>query len=356
MAQPPPSTATVSSILECLPRLRWRCLGWRDAWTLLVGAYNGWMADQAPRLGAALAFYTLLSMAPILVIIITIAGLAYGQQAAEGRLVWEIQGLVGRPGALVIQSLLKTTHGPGHGLVASAVGLATLFFGATTVVNELRNSLNNIWHVPPKRDQSTWQSLLDVLKYRFRSFLMVIGIGFMLMGVLILSAWLTAFDNTPGMFAMPSWFVQLLYSALSFAMITFLFALLFRFVPDIVLEWEDVLVGSLFTAALFSAGKYLIGLYLAKASIGTAYGAAGSLVAVLVWVYYSAQVFFFGAEFTCVYAHKYGALFRKRLALESEQAEVNKSEQHVITPGAPEHRPQAIIVPESVEEVKQRSV
>ena len=271
-----------------LSHTRVTCVGWGDAVSLMKGAYDGWMADRAPRLGAALAFYTLLSMAPIVVIVIAIAGLAYGQQAAEGRLVWEIQGLVGRPGALVIQSLLKTARGPGRGLIASAVGLSTLFFGATAVVNELRDALSTIWHVPEKRDQSALRSVVALIKSRFLSFAVVVATGFVLMVFLILNAWLATFGQyAPSTLVMPRWALHAFYWAGSFAILMVLFAVLFKFMPDVVLEWKDVLVGAAVTTLLFSIGKYLIGLYLGSTTVATAYGAAGSLVIVLVWVYYS---------------------------------------------------------------------
>ncbi len=300
---------------------RLRCVAWRDVIELVKSTYAGWMEDKAPRLGASLAFYTLLSMAPMTIIIIAIAGLVFGQKAAEGRLVWEIQGLVGRQAALVIQSLLGSARGSGRGLVATAVGLGTLFFGATAVVNELRDALNTIWRVPPKPEQGYLQSVLSIVKVRFLSFAVVVGVGFLLMVLLVINAFLRAFGPYLEEVAPAHWIPQVVYSIASFIVMTCLFAAIFKLLPDIALEWSDVMVGSIFTAALFSIGRYLIGLYLGKSTVASAYGAAGSLVILLVWVYYSAQVFFFGAEFTAAYTRRYGSLFRRTLEVQQSQPE-----------------------------------
>jgi len=299
---------------------RWlRCVAWRDVFALVKITYDGWIEDKAPRLGASLAFYTLLSMAPMTIVIIAIAGLVFGRKAAEGRLVWEIQGLVGRQAALVIQSLLGSARGSGRGLVATLVGLGTLFFGATAVVNELRDALNTIWRVPPKPEQGYLQSVLSILKVRFVSFAVVVGVGFLLMALLLINAFLQAFGPYLEEVAPAHWIPQATYSIVSFVVMTALFAAIFKLLPDITLEWGDVMIGSVFTAALFSIGRFLIGLYLGTSSVASAYGAAGSLVILLVWVYYSAQVFFFGAEFTAAYTRRYGSLFRRTLEMQRSQ-------------------------------------
>lgn len=289
---------------------------WSEIRKMVYLTYTGWMNDRAQRLGAALAFYTLLSMAPMIIVVIAIAGLAFGAQAAEGRLIWEIQGLVGYQGAVAIQGLLRNARGIGSGTIATMVGFLTLFFGATGVVNELRDALNTIWHVPPRTDDSNWKSLLQLLWSRVFSFAMIVGIGFLLLVSLVVNAWLSAAGRFFGeVLPTPAWILQIVYTALSFIVISALFAVLFKVLPDVVLEWRDVVVGAAATSILFSIGKFLIGLYLGKAGVASTYGAAGSLVIVLVWVYYSSQIFFLGAEFTCVYAHRHGSLLRKRLEL-----------------------------------------
>jgi membrane protein len=309
------------------------CLSWRDVLVLVKSTYSGWIQDKAPRLGASLAFYTLLSMAPMMIVVIAIASLAFGAQAAKGRLVSETQSLVGWQGAVVIQSLIGSTRGWGRGIVASAVGLGTLFFGATAVVNELRDALNTIWHAPPKPEQSYFRSFVGILRDRFLSFVVVLGAGLLLTMLLVISALLRAFGPyLSELLPAHSWMPEF-YAIASFLIMTVLFAVVFKLLPDVKLEWSDVLIGAVFTSILFSIGRYLIGLYLGKTTIGSGYGAAGSLVIVLVWVYYSAQVFFFGAEFTAVYTRRYGSIFRRTLELRQTQPKAQ-----VVTPeSAPEH-------------------
>jgi len=296
------------------------CLPWTDIPALVKSTYSGWIQDKAPRLGAALAFYTLLSMAPMLIVVIAIASLAFGPQAAKSRLVWEIQHMVGWQGATVIQSLLGSARGWGRGIVASAIGLGTLFFGATAVVNELRDALNTIWRVPPKREQGYFRSFVGILKDRFLSFIVVVAGGFLLMLLLVISASLRAFGPLVSeLLPVHSWLPRALYAIASFLLMAGLFAVLFKLLPDIRVEWGDVLIGAVFTSVLFNIGKYLIALYLGKTTAGSGYGAGGSLVIVLLWVYYSAQVFFFGAEFTAVYTRRYGSIFRRMLELRQSQ-------------------------------------
>lgn len=291
-------------------------MDWADFKGLVKNTYRGWTADRAPRLGAALAFYTLLSMAPMIVVVIAIAGFAFGEKAAEGRLIWQIQDLVGWEGAVAIQGLLKSAHSPSSGALATILGLITLFFGATGVVSELRDALNLIWHVPEVESDSNWKSLLGLLKSRVFSFAMVMSIGFLLMVSLVVSAWLSAAGRFFGsLLPMPEWALQIGYSVFSFVIIAGLFGVLFKVLPDVKVLWSDVAPGAAATSALFSIGKLLIGLYLGKTSFASTYGAAGSLVIVIVWVYYSAQIFFLGAEFTCVYTNTFGSLFRRQLEL-----------------------------------------
>ncbi len=296
---------------------------------LFTETWNGWMADRAPRLGASLAFYTLLSMAPMIIVVVAIASLAFGEEAARGRLVWQIQDLVGRQGALVIQGLLKSTRTQPGGWIPTIIGVIALFFGASAAATELCDALNTIWHVPVKSSASNWLNLLDMLKNRAFSFAMVMAVGFLLLLSLVVNAWVLAMRALVGQrWPMPDWLMQTSYAVGSFLIITFLFAMLYKFVPDVRLEWMDVLVGAAATSILFTLGKVAIGFYLGKSGFASTYGAAGSLAALLLWIYYSAQVFFFGAEFTCVYTHRHGSIFRQRLELYQP-----KPERHVVLPG-----------------------
>jgi membrane protein len=286
----------------------------REYGALLRQAVSAWIDDKAPRLGASLAFYTLLSLAPLLIVVVAVAALVYGQKAAEGQLVWEIQGLVGPEGARTIQGLLQSAYKPGSGAIATIAGIVTLIFGATAVVVELRDALNTIWRVRDPQPGSGLASILLFLRERFYSFGFILSVGFLLMVSLVLNA---------GIAAMGSYFSSILPTSetllnvgvflMSFLVITFLFAAIYKFLPDIDLKWSDVIVGASFTSLLFTIGKQLIGIYLGKAAFGSTYGAAGSLVIVLMWVYYSAQLFFLGAEFTKVYTEQFGSRFASKL-------------------------------------------
>ena len=271
-------------------------------WDLFRAGIAGWNRINAPRLGAALAFYTMLSMAPLLVICVSIAGLVFGAEAAESRVAGQIQELVGPTGAQAIRSLL-THPSKASGLAAGIVGLATLWFGASGVLVELQDSLNLVWGV-----KSRFAGLRGLVQSRFLSFAMILGIGFLLLVSLLMSAAIAATGKFFGQFLpAPEALLHLASLALSFVVITVLFALLYKVVPDTRIEWQDVWVGAAVTSALFSMGKFLIGYYIGKSGVGSAYGAAASLVVFLVWIYYSAQVFFLGAEFTRVYADRRGS-------------------------------------------------
>ncbi len=314
---------------------------------LLVSTYRGWMDDRAPRLGAALAFYTLLSMAPMIVVVVAIAGAVFGHAAAQGQLIWQIQSLVGWQGAVVIQSLLKSTQTPASGWLPTLIGLVALFFGASAVVNELRDALNTIWRVPT-RETSYWRSALDILKSRALSFAMVVGVGFLLMVSLLVNASLSAVGAYFGdLLPVPAWVIQIIYAILSFLVVGFLFALVFKLLPDVTLTWNDVIAGAAGTSILFTLGKFVIGLYLGRTGLASTYGAAGSLVIVLLWVYYSAQIFFFGAEFTRVYTLRYGSVFRRDLELNPVPAKSNLE----LNPSTANPNVE-LIIPESFEEKK----
>jgi membrane protein len=273
-------------------------------WGLLKETVSEWLEDKAPRLAAALAYYTMFSLAPLLLIVIAIAGLALGQEAVQGQLIAQLQGLVGENGAEAIQSMLASANKPKAGLVATGLGLATLLFGASGVFGALQDSLNTIWEVTPKPGRG----VLGVLQARFVSFTMVLGVGFLLLVALLLSAALAALGELMGgLLPIPEYVLQGLNFLLSFSVITLLFALIYKILPDVEIRWSDVWIGAAVTALLFTIGKLLIGLYLGKSDVGAAYGIAGSVVIILLWVYYSALILFLGAEFTQVYANTYGS-------------------------------------------------
>jgi membrane protein len=258
-------------------------------------------------LGASLAFYTILSLAPLSIVVIAVASLIFGRAAAEGQIVWQIRDLVGREGAEVIRQMMEGARKPAQGILATTLGLLTLFLGATAVVAELRDALNTVWEIPIR--ESPWRrSVVRILKERVLSFVMVLGVGFLLLVSLIVNVWLAAAGAFfSGLLPMPESVLQALTSVVSLVVIAALFALIYKFMPDVDLGWREVAAGATLTSLLFSLGKLVIGLYLGKTGLGSTYGAAGSLVVLLVWVYYSAQVFLLGAEFTQVFARRYGS-------------------------------------------------
>ena len=276
----------------------------KAVWGLVKAAVSEWTEDKVPRLGAALAFYSVLSLAPLLLIAIAIAGLVFGAEAAQGQLVGQIRSLVGTEGGRAIEAMLANAPKHGAGVVATVVGLATLLYGASGVFGQLQDALNTIWEVEPKPGRGLWGFVRD----RFLSFTMVLGTGFLLLVSLVLSTALAAAGKYLGGF-LPDWApaLQALDLAVTFAVITLLFAMIFKYLPDVEIAWGDVWLGGVSTAALFLVGKFAIGLYLGRSGIGSAYGAAGSFVVLLVWINYSAQILFFGAEFTQVYAKRHGS-------------------------------------------------
>jgi membrane protein len=283
-------------------------LRWSQISDLLNATWVNFLVDKVPRLGASLAFYTLLSLAPLLVVVIAIAGFAFGRDAATGQLVWQIQEVAGEEGAQFVRAMLTNAQKPAPGSIAAALGLATLFFGASAVVAELRDALNTIWRVPEKEVCGLLRSIIAVLRDRTWAFAMVMGVGFLLIVSLAINAALSALGSSfEGYLPTAEWVLQTANFLVSFLVIGFLFALIYKVLPDIHIAWGDVALGAAITSLLFSIGKLLIGLYLGKAGFGSTYGAAGSLVILLIWVYYSAQIFFLGAEFTHAYAERYGS-------------------------------------------------
>jgi membrane protein len=276
---------------------------------LLKVAYLEWSRDRAPRMGAALAYYTIFSLAPLLIIVVAIAGLAFGMQAAQGEIAGQIQGLIGRDGAKAVQSMIQSAHKPAHGVIGSLIGVFALLLGASGVFSEMQDALNSIWHVNP----DSKAGVLNLIKERFLSFGMVLGIGFLLLVSLLLSTFLAAVVKyLGGIFPVLAVLLASLDFLLSLLSITVLFAMIFKLLPNIKIAWSDVWVGAALTSLLFTAGKFVIGFYIGKSVSASAYGAAGSLVVVVAWIYYSALLLYFGAEFTRVYARTLGSQARER--------------------------------------------
>jgi membrane protein len=270
---------------------------------LVKETFAEWSRDKASRLAAALSYYTLFSVAPLLVIAVAVAGLVFGRQAAAGQLIAQAQGLLGPQGAQAIQTLLQNAGRTGAGVVAAVVGTGTLLLGASGAFAQLQDALDTIWEVKPKAGRG----LKGILRDRILSFSLVLAIGFLLLVSLVISAGLAAVGKfLAGQLPFSSALLQGVNFAISFAATTLLFALIFKVLPDARVRWRDVWIGAAITALLFSLGRFLIGLYLGRSSVSSAYGAAGSLVALLVWVYYSAQILLLGAEFTQVYATRFG--------------------------------------------------
>ena len=270
--------------------------------------YQGWKEDNGSRLSAALTYYTVFSLAPMLIIAIAVAGLIWQQSSVQDMVLSQIQGLIGEQGREFIASLLDSASKPAQGVFATIVGLVTLIFGALGVFNELHNSLNTIWDVPVKQIKGFWNSVKEVVVNRFLSFTMVLGIGFMLLVSLMISTGISALGDWVGtLLPFQEVILQVINLIISLGILTVFFALIFKILPDADVAWRDVWVGAFVTAILFSIGKTLIGLYLGSSAVGTTFGAAGSLVLLLLWIYYSAQILFFGAEFTQVYANTLGS-------------------------------------------------
>jgi membrane protein len=274
-------------------------------WKLFKAAVKGWADDYAPSMGAALSYYTLFSLAPLLIIVIAVAGMLFGQDAARAEIVEQLRGLMGETGATAIEGMLDSVREPGKGVFATMLGIGTLLLGATAVFAELQTALDRVWEVPEKKKPS---GILGFFRKRLLSFGLVLALGFVLIVSLVASAALAALGKWWG-----GWFqgwetvLQLLNFAVSFGLFTLLFAMIYKLMPSVKIPWRDVWTGAVVTAILFTVGKTLIGLYLGNSSLASGYGAAGSLVVLLAWVYYSAQIFLLGAEYTWVYAHSHGS-------------------------------------------------
>jgi len=277
---------------------------WKQIKELLTNTYHEWSAVEAPRMGASLAYYTILSLAPLLIVVIAIAGFAFGHDAASAALVTQIQGMVGQEGAQAIQSILKhAAEKKTTGTIASIIGFLTLLFGASSVALELRGSMDKIWAV-----KSSNEGVSGFVKERSYAIAIVLGAGFLLLVSLVVSAVLASLEKFfGGLLPIPAFAAEALNVLISLLVFTGIMAVIFKFVPAVPLKWRDVWIGAGFTALLFTVGKTAIGLYLGKVSVGSSYGAAGSLIVILVWIYYSTQILFFGAEFTRVYTKTFGS-------------------------------------------------
>ena len=274
-------------------------------WALLKKVFDSWLDDDVPSMGAALAYYTLFSLAPLLLIVIAVAGLVFGEDAARGEIALQLRSLMGEPGASAVQALLASVGKPAESSLATLVGVVLLLIGATTVFGELQSALDRIWHVPSAAPVRGW---LNLIRARLLSFGMILVIGFLLMVSLVLSAALATMERIwSPLFGGWIGIASASNAAAGFALVTAMFALIYKVMPRARVEWRDVWTGALFTALLFSLGKALIGVYIGRSGIVSAFGAAGSLVVVLLWVYYSAQIFLIGAEFTWVYANMFGS-------------------------------------------------
>jgi membrane protein len=282
----------------------------RNLKTVLIDSLTSWIDHRGASKGAALAFYTLFSLTPILVLAIAVAGYVFGAEAAQGEIVAQVQGLVGPNGAQAIQALLAAARDPASGLVATLVASVLLLLGATSVFAELKGSLDELWGI----DKPGKSAFIVLLKTRLLSFGMVLVLAFLLLVSLVVSAALAMLERyAHGVLGSSAAVLATTASFISFGVIACMFAVIYKTLPDAPLSWRDVWIGAAFTAGLFSLGKYAIGLYLGNSGVASSFGAAGSLIALLLWVYYSAQIFFLGAAFTRQYALWFGSLQQERL-------------------------------------------
>ena len=272
---------------------------------MLRGSVEEWIAQRAASKGAALAFYTLFSMAPILILAIAIASAVFGTNAAQEEILAQLESVIGRTGTQAVELLLEGAHNPETGRFAAAIAGVFLIFTATSAFAELKESLDEIWHIPPAVNAG----IVGIVRTRLLSFGLVLVLAFLLLVSLVIDAGVAIVARSiGGLWTETGWLLQAWSSFLTFAVIASLFAVIYKMLPEIRLAWRDVWIGALGTAILFTLGKYLIGAYLGSGRIGNSYGAVGSLLALLLWIYFSAQIFFLGAEFTRQYALWFGSL------------------------------------------------
>lgn len=298
---------------------------------LFRSTFSQLLSDKAMRLSAALAYYTILSLAPLLLIVIAIAGFAFGEEAARGGIVTQMRGLMGDTGAKALEEIVRNASQSDGKATASIVGLIMLLVGASGVFVQLQDSLNTIWGVEPKPDRG----IKNIIRQRFMSFGMTLAVGFLLLVSLVVSAGLAAAgkyfsDRIP----LPPWGMEAINLGVSFLIITGVFALLFKFLPDARVRWGDVWEGAAMSSALFVVGKFALGFYLGRGAVSSAYGAAGSLVILLIWVYYSSLILFFGAEFAQVWASRHGHSIKP-----APYARISDTEKHLEPETPPRRRP-----------------
>ena len=270
----------------------------------LKQVFYEFVEDDILKYSASLAYYTVFSLAPLLIVIISICGLLFGREAIQGHIYTQIRGLVGSDAAIQIQETIKNIHYTGHNLFASIVSIVILVIGATGIFGEVQDSLNKIWGLRIKTRKTWWKLILN----RILSFSLILSIGFVMIVSLMLNALVAAFGNFLSHYAteFSAVLIQLSDSVLSFVATTFLFSLMFKVLPDAKIKWRDVFIGGLITSVFFTLGKLAIGIYLGRSNIGSVYGAAGSIMIIMVWVYYSSVILYLGAEFTKVYAKLHG--------------------------------------------------
>jgi membrane protein len=272
-------------------------------WSLMWDAANGWLDHRASRTGAALAFYTVFSLAPVLTLSIAIAGVVFGEAAARGEIVGQIGDLVGPQGAQLVQSILQNATRPGAGFIPTVVSIVTLILGANTALAELKAGLDQTWNVPPEKRTGFWYSV----RTRLLSVGLILSLGFLLLVSLVISAALTALENFSRGEMLINTVLTWINFLFAFALVATLFATIYKVLPSVKIAWRDVTIGSLVTAILFTAGKFAIGAYIGNSGLASTYGAAGSVVLILIWVYYSAQILLYGAEFTHAFAYRFGS-------------------------------------------------
>ena len=282
-----------------------RAMNRKSLQQFLRDIFSQWIEDEPFLLASSLSYYTLFSLTPLLVIAIAVAGLVFGQEAAQNQIVEPIGGMIGPESAQAIEGMIENaSNRPTTGIIATVIAGVTLLIGAGGVVGQLQTSLNKIWGVEPKSGQGVWV----FIRQRFISFAMVLAMGFILLVSLVVTAVLTAFSQfIGGLIGGAAFVAHLLDIVVSFAFVTLLFAMIYKFVPDVKIQWKDVWIGAALTSVLFTIGKFAIGLYLGSSGVASAYGAAGSLITILLWVFYSSLIFLLGAEFTQGYASTYGS-------------------------------------------------
>ncbi|MBV9265573.1 MAG: YihY/virulence factor BrkB family protein [Acidobacteriaceae bacterium] len=295
-------------------------LPWSEIKSILSESFDSWNRHNAPRLGASLAFYSLLSLAPLLLVTVSVVGLVFGHTAAEQQTARQVEALVGPAAGKAAAAFILGSHNTTHGIIATILGLVTLLFSASGVVIELRDALNLIWERPTVTT-SGLGIITAYIKQRLFSFAFVLAVGFLLIISLVISAWISGFAALSGSVGpLETVLMHALNALVGFVVIAGLFAAIYKVMPDVHIEWRDVMLGGVVTSALFSIGKLVLGIYLGRASYASMYGAAASIVILIAWIYYSAQIFFLGAEFTRTFSHRYGsragspALLRKTRA------------------------------------------